>query len=228
MATAAPVAKPESWGRLVNEVAHRVLLRAATMPPRLQAWVSKFNIACQDSLECLLFADDRYTLPLRRNLASLTLEDLQHVYATLFFAYFALQKAAFPEEDWGSPGPLMSLPESIYHQPKSYTDRWVQFIFENRSNPHSVGRISYRINDEVNPILGIDKADAFTGLSWPNVLNHLGKILQTPDSEQFVAAARTDIQNVLRSERCQPSGCSTAVLAVVVCLFWLMAQALAF
>jgi hypothetical protein len=162
-------------------------------------------------LESWLFADDSVAEQLRANLGNLTLEDLRHVYATIFLAHVGL---TYPSSDRT---PMIRLPEVIYHQPKSYIDRWVQFLEENFNDERFGMRVIYRINDEINPILGVDNNNVVTAIAWTSIMKTIGTTTAEMNNERFAAAARTDVENAVRAEKSSSAskGCAVILLALI-------------
>src|ERR1022692_1509276 len=126
---------PEWWRQLHNELAKGVFLRAATLPLGMQYWLCSFNLGCRLCLENYFFLDvakrPEGPGPKPQHIKNITIEDLRHLHATFCLALVGLHKPNLSSQSWEE---MMKLPEFIYQQPKSYCDRWIQFINNDYQN----------------------------------------------------------------------------------------------
>jgi len=210
-------AAEKHWEKIRSELEEQVLLRVAEMPRSpLQYWMLAFNLACGENFESMLFGKEEYSAKLRKNVTQMTTGDLQHIYSCVYLAFMGMIKDRYELETWEH---MIGAVQVLYSQPKSTIARWAEFIIEYENDDSFYGRIPFRLNDEITPILGLYKNDPVLAAGWPHLLKYVVKDTQDNyDNPGWIDACDGDMWNTesaVARRGVQPSGCMVALLAML-------------
>jgi hypothetical protein len=101
-------------------------------------------------------------MPARVRKSNLSLHEVQSVLASFFYAYAVAQKPNYEAQHPSLWLTVMTIPETLFGQPRSTTERWIDFVHQNEDHEAYASRLAFRFYDEVAPVFGVDEVVGFS------------------------------------------------------------------
>jgi len=151
-----PASVPVQWTQLSRIALDTSLANSTRLPPALQRIACAFFMPAAN-LKNWLYADNPVPqVPMERRKASLTLQEVQSVLASFLYVYVVVQKQNYDAQHTELWLTIMTMPETLFGQPRSTTSRWIDFVHQNEKHEAYASRLSGRLYDEVAPVFGVD------------------------------------------------------------------------